>query len=117
MALPTHEDLMLLLLRLLADGATFSYAALCPRLYSGFSLTDPDLSRATSDGRSLLKNKLEWVKGDSVQAGLVEGLGRFSITPLGIEVLATNQARIDRTYRKRFPRFRDYLARRKKRAT
>ncbi len=113
MALPTYEELMLPLLRHIADGRQYSYADLVPLLRRDFRLSDTDLLVTNEGGQPRLVNRLAWAKKYLQEAGLLIGLRRFGITQRGADTLATNPEGIDKAYLQRFPEFRLYLQRSK----
>lgn len=111
MALPTYEDLMLPLLRHIADGRQYSYADVVPLLQRDFRLSAADLAVTNEGGQPRLTNRTQWAKKYLQEAGLVHGLRKFVITPRGQATLQSHPPVINKAYLQRFPEFRLYLKR------
>lgn len=111
MALPTYEELMLPLLRRIADGRTYSHDEVVPLLQEDFRLSAADLAVTNNGGQPRLVNRTAWAKKYLQEAGLLHGLRRFTITPRGIDTLESRPPLIDKAYLLKFPEFRAYLRR------
>ena len=112
MAIPGYQKFMLPLLRITADGREHQQAALVEALADQFSLTPEERAELIPSGRKTkLYDRVSWARNYLTGAGLLErtGRGRSSITQRGREVLAGNPERIDNTYLRQFPEFREYL--------
>lgn len=73
-----------------------------------FKLSENDLSQTIpSGGQTTFANRVHWACTYLKKAGLLESSERgfVRITPLGKEILASNPARIDRTFLMQFPEF------------
>jgi len=113
MALPTYEELMLPLLRLIADGRQYSYPDLVPLLQRDFRLSEAGLAVTNKGEPPRLTNRTQWAKKYLPEAGLVRGLRPFAIAPRGIDTLQSRPPVIDKAYLQRFPEFRSDLQRSK----
>ncbi len=112
MPIPDYQTLMLPLLQITADGREHQQAALVEALADKFNLTPEERAELIPSGRQTrLYNRVSWARNYLTGAILLQrtGRGRSSITQRGREVLAGNPARIDNTYLRQFPEFRDYL--------
>lgn len=108
MPIPSYEDFMLPVLRVLEHGETLHIRSIGQTLAQHFNLTDDDLAELIPSGLdSLFDNRFGWARTHMKKAGLIESPARaqFRITPRGAELLSTNPSRIDVTTLRRYPEF------------
>ncbi len=102
MALPTYQELMLPLLRVLGSAQHEMHQKECTRLVSD-ALGIPEADREVtlpSGGQTTVHNRIGWAGWYMQQAGLVEKTKRahLRITSEGQKVLALKLAEIDNKY-------------------
>lgn len=108
MAIPDYQACMLPLLRYLSDGAEHSLRDAENCLAEHFKLTPAERAELLPSGQQgIFMNRLGWARTYLKKAGLLESprRGVFKITARGLQVLASNQARIDVKYLEQFPEF------------
>jgi restriction system protein len=113
MAIPNYQTLMLPLLKLAADGQDHKKQDAVTALSDLFQLTEEERSvMLPSGGSAVMSNRIGWANTYLKKAGLLESprRGYFRITPVGLEVLATNPGSIDNTTLDRFESFREFRA-------
>lgn len=113
MSVPTYQEMMLPMLRLVAAGKE-SIADCEPDLRQQFGISDEDASALLPSGKqTYLSNRAHWARNYLSQAGLVEAIrrGRYKTTRLGEEFLATHPASVNVETLKQFPKFLEFLAR------
>lgn len=111
MTIPTYEDLMLPLIKLIQDGKDYSLREVEETLSKEFQLTDEERNRVLPSGKmTYIYNRIGWAKTSLKKAGLVEQTktGFFKITNRGLEILKENPTRIDVKYLLKFPGFEEY---------
>ena len=108
MPIPDYQTLMLPLLRFYSDGEIHSFKEAESSLAWEFKLTETELSQLIPSGRqSLFYNRAAWARTYISKAGLLSTAkrGYFSITPVGLKVLAGKPDRIDARFLRQFPSF------------
>jgi len=113
MAIPSYQELMLPMLRLIADGHA-TIAECEPYLRSQFGISDVEAATLLPSGKqTYLSNRAHWARNYLSQAGLVEAVkrGHYRISALGKEHLATNPVTINGETLRKFPKFLEFLAR------
>ena len=115
MALPTYQEIMLPLLRLLSDGDLHITKDTVEQLAEEFRHSEDDLAERLASGGLAFPNRVHWARVHMSIAGLVEvpERGHYRITEEGQELLATGPETIDRKNLMRIPRYRDYQAKRR----
>lgn len=111
MAVPTFQQLMLPLLRLVEDGREHELRAIVASLADVFKLSEADRTDLLSSGRQTrFANRVGWARSHLRAAGLLENVGRgtFRITASGAEVLATNPDEITMKALDRFPGYKEF---------
>ena len=111
MPIPTYQELMLPLLRLLGRGEISRQDAV-QRLTEEFALTPEEASQRLPGGQTVIYNRTGWAKTELVKAGLAQQpqRGMFAITDRGRTLLADPPAAITRAYLvKHYPEFRAYI--------
>jgi len=114
MPVPQFQDITLPLLRLAADGQTYSLAGARDRLADTFGLTESEREELLPSGRQArFANRVAWAKVYLEQAGLVTSpaRGKFVIAPRGLDVLKDPPDRISIKFLERFPEFATFRAR------
>lgn len=108
--IPTYEDLMLPVLRLTAQGQE-SIADCLPGVQREFGLSSAQMDALRPGGQqAIIVNRAYWARYYMKHAGLIEPVrrGHYRITPAGVQLLAENLARIDRTVLERFTSYRQW---------
>ena len=116
MSIPTYDQFLLPLLRLVSDGKEHSFSGIVDALADEFELTEEDkMALLPSGGQTVLKNRIGWAKTYLTKALMLDAPRRavMKITPRGQEVLAANPPALDKPYLLRFPEFQQFQARSK----
>jgi restriction system protein len=72
MAIPTYEDLMLPILRILQDGKEHVFSELVEILAREFNLSDEEFARRIPSGQqTFLQNRTGWARTHMKMAGLL----------------------------------------------
>jgi restriction system protein len=111
MTIPTYEELMLPLLRLVKDGRDYSLREATEALANEFHLTDEEKTRMLPSGTmTYVYNRIGWAKTSLKKANLLEQTGRglFKITQRGLDILKENPPHIDVEYLLKFPEFAEF---------
>ena len=111
MTIPTYEDLMLPMMKLIQDGKEYSLRTVEETLSKEFQLTDEERNRVLPSGKmTYIYNRIGWAKTSLKKAGLIEQTktGSFKIANRGLEILKENPTRIDIKYLLKFPEFEEY---------
>ena len=114
MTLPSHQDAMLPVLRVLADGVARHRKTLAENMADHFNLTVEERSKMLPSKSGLvIASRTGWALAYMKQAGLVTTVRRgwYQITDVGKNVLASSPDRIDNEYLERFEAFRDFKVR------
>lgn len=108
--IPDYQSIMLPLLQLVSDNQEHKYRDLIESLASRFNLTEEERKDLLASGSLIFNNRVGWATTYLKKAGLLESPKRaiFMITPLGLQTLAENPARIDAKYLRKFPSFLDF---------
>jgi len=112
-AVPTYQEMMLPMLRLVAEGHA-TIAECEPHLRRQFSISADDAAALLPSGKqTYLSNRAHWARNYLSQAGLVEAVkrGHYRISGLGQRYLATNPINITAETLRQFPKFLEFLAR------
>jgi restriction system protein len=108
MAIPTYEDLMLPILRILQDKKEHAYRELVESLAKEFQLTDEEKERRIPSGQqTYLQNRTGWARTHLKKSGFVEYVNRgvYRITTKGLTILQDNPQRIDNKFLRQFTEF------------
>lgn len=111
MTIPTYQDLMLPLLRLVGQGEITRQDAV-QRLAEKFQLTPEETARRLRSGQTVIYNRTGWAKTELLKAGLVQQprRGVFEITDRGRALLANPPTAITRAFlMEHYPEFRSYI--------
>lgn len=112
MGIPTYEDILLPLLKHIADGQEHSLRETEEKLISQFDMTEEEKNRyQPSGGQKVFFNRLGWSKTSLKKAGLVESpkWGVFIISQRGKDVLSQNPEKIDIKFLNQFPEHLAYM--------
>lgn len=108
MAIPTYEDIMLPILRILSNGQEKRARDIAEILSDEFGLTKEERERLLPSGQqTFVSNRVGWARTHLNKAGLLENTSRgvYRITSLGSEILKQNPVRIDNNFLRQFPEF------------
>lgn len=111
MTLPEYQSVTLPLLRLVASVPELRLAEAFVTLSDQFQLTPAERDEVTTSGRTKMNSRVQWAATYLAQARLVgrPRRGSIAITQRGIDLLATNPARIDYALLRQYPEFVDFL--------
>ncbi len=113
MTIPPYQELMLPMLRLVAEGHA-TIADCESHLRRQFSISDDEAAALLPSGKqTYLSNRAHWARSYLSQAGLVEAVkrGSYRISTLGKQLLATNPAAINNETLRQFPKFMEFVSR------
>jgi restriction endonuclease Mrr len=99
MPIPDYQTLMLLVLRLAADGET-SQSRCVEKLADEFQLSATERAEMLPAGRQgVFYNRIHWARTYMKKAGLIETTrrGHFKITDSGKQILPAHPDRVDNT--------------------
>lgn len=119
MAIPTYEEVMLPLLKLISDGKVYNYKYCEEKLAKEFGLTDDEVNLKLQSGIKVFYDRIIWAKTYLKNAGLIETpkRGQFKISLRGIGLLKENLTTLNSKYLERYEEFNDYLHRSRKTIT
>ncbi|MBZ9621423.1 restriction endonuclease [Clostridium sp. FP2] len=116
MAIPTYEEVMLPLLKLISDGNLYNNKQCVEDLAREFNLSDEEINQKLQSGKKIFYDRLNWAKTYLKNAGLIEvpkrGLFRISVSGQGL--LKENISSLNSKYLLRYEDFKEYLNRSKK---
>jgi restriction system protein len=116
MTIPTHEQAMLPVLQVLADGEAKHRRVIADIMADHFELTSEERAKMLPSGKApVIRSRTGWALSYMKQAGLVNTprRGWYEITPLGRDVLSKSPREIDNEYLMRFKGFQDFRDRSK----
>ena len=119
MAIPKYDEMMLPLLRFLADGAEHSQRELAEQIADHFKLTPQERAeRLPKVKATYLRHRLGWAGFSLRRAGLAESprTGMLQITDEGRTFLASNPSQLRAADLKRFPAYAAFVERMKSEA-
>lgn len=111
MPIPDFQDLMLPILKALSGGNEMSVSDIRSRVAAELGLTDQDLAEWLPSGSDLVfDSRAAVIRLYIKKAGLIEPVRRgvYKVTSQGLQLLASEPARIDLSTLKHYPSFRDY---------
>lgn len=114
MPIPSHEDAMLPVLKLLGDGVTQHRRALAESVADHFALTPDERAKLLPSGKApVIRSRTGWALSYMKQAGLVSAprRGWYQITPIGEQVLSASPEHLDNEYLLRYEGFQDFRSR------
>ena len=116
MAIPTYEEVMLPLLKLISDGRLYNNKQCEEKLVKEFNLSDEEINQKIQSGKRIFYDRLNWAKTYLKNAGLIQvpKRGSFKISESGQSLLKENISSLDSKYLQRYEDFKDYLNRSRK---
>lgn len=111
MAIPTYQQLMLPMLRIVAQSE-ISLPDLVRKLSTEFNLSPEEAATLNQSGQAVIYNRTGWAKTEMVKAGLLTQpeRGVIRITDRGLQLLASPPPQITRPFlMERFPEFRAFI--------
>lgn len=115
--IPTYEECMLPLLKLLRDGEVHKLNDVIQNLEEEFSLTEEEKRELLPSGKqAIFRNRVGWAKTYMKKAGLLETPKRaqMKISSRGIELLRSNPENLDSHSLMQFPEFIEFQLPKKK---
>src|SRR5438874_12604024 len=119
MPIPKYDEMMLPVLRMLADGAEHPQSELAEGIAAHFQLTPQERAeRLPKVKATYLRHRLGWAGFSLRRAGLAESsrTGTLQITDEGKKFLATNPNQLRAADLKRFPSYAAFVERMKSEA-
>lgn len=98
MSIPTYEQVMLPLLKLLVDGKLYTNKQSINILAKKLNITEEELKELLPSGKKyIFYDRVNWAKTYMKKAGLVEApkRGLININQLGLEILQENPIDIE----------------------
>lgn len=116
MAIPTYEEVMLPLLKLISDGNIHNNKYCEEKLVKEFQLKDEEINLKLQGGKKIFYDRINWAKTYLKNAGLIETpkRGQFKISLRGLDLLKENITTFDSKYLERYKEFNDYFHRSRK---
>ncbi len=114
MPIPTHEDAMLPVLTLLANGGEHHRREIADAMADHFNLTTDERSLLLPSGKApVIRSRTGWALTYMKQAGLLSSSRRgwYTISPLGRNLLSEAPPRINNELLMRFEGFRNFRSR------
>lgn len=114
MPIPTHEDAMLPVLKVLSDGKSRYRRTIAENIADYFGLTADERSQMLPSGSApVIRSRTGWALSYMKQAGLVESpqRGLYQITDAGKQVVNSGVVSIDNGFLEQFEGFREFQAR------
>jgi restriction system protein len=114
--IPTYEEIMLPLLKLLRDNEEHSLQEADDILSNQFKLTESEKRELLPSGQQpVFRNRLGWARTYMKKAGLIETTKRahFKISDRGLALLNENPKEINSEFLKKYPEFLEFKSIRK----
>ncbi|SHF27099.1 restriction system protein [Thermoanaerobacter uzonensis DSM 18761] len=110
MAIPTYEEIMLPLLKILSDGGIHKYKELEEKLKNVFNLTEEEVNSRSESGVKIFYNRIGWAATYLKKEGLLESpkRGEFKITEEGSKLLAEGVKHLDYKYLMKYDSFKEF---------
>lgn len=108
MTVPTFQDIMLPLLKLISDQQEHAHSAVVEQLAQHFHLSDADRTELLPSGKQTkFSNRVGWARTHLGKATLLAGTtrGRYRITQRGLDLLAHNPPAITTSTLSQFPEY------------
>lgn len=108
--IPDYQSIMLPLLKLVSDNQEHKYRDLIESLAIKFNLNEIERKELLASGSPIFDNRVGWATTYLKKAGLLNSPKRatFMITPIGLQTLGENPARIDAKYLRKFSSFLEF---------
>jgi restriction system protein len=114
MAIPTYEQCMLPVIRVLADNEPKHRTQLSDMMADHFGLSVEEREQLLPSGKAtIIKSRTGWALTYLKQAAIVASpkRGWYTLTQRGKDVLASNPQQVDSAYLQKFPEFLEFRAR------
>lgn len=110
MAMPTYEEVMLPLLKILSDGRIHKYKELEEKLKNVFNLREEEVNLRHESGVKIFYNRIGWAAAYLKKAGLIDSpkRGEFKITEEGSRLLAEGVKHLDYKYLMKYDSFKEF---------
>jgi restriction system protein len=110
MAMPTYQELMLPILKLVAQGFKTQKSTREP-IYSEFSMTEDEIKESLSGGAAKIVSRINWAFIYLLNAELIKrtSRGEYEIAQQGVDLLSSNPEYIDRKYLFRYDSFKKFF--------
>ncbi len=111
MMIPDFQTIMLPLLQILEDKQEHTLQELINKISDKFELSEEERKEYLSSGnQAIINNRVSWAKTYLKKAGLLDSPKRatFVITDKGLEVLSKRPERIDVSFLKTLPKFKEW---------
>lgn len=112
MAIPDFQTLMYPLLKLASDNKEHKLRESIETLAHEFNLTSEERQQLLPSGtQAIFDNRVGWTKTHLIKAGLLQSPRRsiFKITEKGENVLKQNPPKINMSFLKQFPEYREFI--------
>jgi restriction system protein len=112
MPIPNYQQLMLPLLKVLADKKEYKTKDAIEKLSVEFNLSDEEKFALLDGGQPIFNNRVGWARTYLKKAGLIDNpkRGTLSITTKGSKTLLQNPQKIDVNFLKQFPEFIEFVS-------
>lgn len=109
-AIPTYEEIMLPLLKILSDGGIHNYKEFEEKLKEEFNLTEEEANLRLQSGKRIFYDRIGWAATYLKKAGLIESPKRreFKITEEGLRVLNTGIKHLSWKYLMKYENFKEF---------
>lgn len=118
MAIPTYEEVMLPLLKVIYDGNVYTNKECEDKLSIEFNLNESEKNEKLPSGKRKFYDRLNWAKTYLRNAGLIElaeKRGKFKITQEGRELVDSKPICVNKEYLlEHYPEFVEYINRSRK---
>lgn len=117
MVIPTFEEVMLPLLKVIYDGNIYTNKECEQKLSEEFNLTESEINEKLSSGKRKFYDRLNWAKTYLKNAGLIESekRGKFKITQEGSKLVDSKPLCVNKDYLSdHYPKFVEYMHRSRK---
>jgi restriction system protein len=108
MAIPTYEQIMHPLLKILQDQQTHNKRELVEKISEFFQLTDEEIDAKLPSGQqTYIDNRTGWARTHLKKAGCLDYVSRgiYRITERGLDLLKKNEAKVDNNILRQFSEF------------
>ncbi len=112
MPIPTYEESMFPMLKLLSDGRERHVREITEVIAAEFNLSVDERTKLLPSGKqTVIANRVGWCKTHLFKAGLIEKVswGVYRITERGRKILLENPMRVDNNVLRQFPEFVEFF--------
>jgi len=112
MPIPNYQQLMLPLLKVLADKKEHKTKDVIEQLANEFNLTDEEKSELLDGGQPVFNNRVGWARTYLKKACLIDNpkRGVLHITARGYDVVNQNPVEVNVNYLRQFPEFLEFVS-------